>query len=223
MSGRLRIKLCGVRRPEDALLCAEAGADEVGVVLAPRSRRCVSLRQARDIRAALPSRVPLVGVFQDATAAQLIEAVRSASLSAVQLHGALPPAASLSALAVPIYRALHLGRPDPAGPAAPALDAALDSFARLLLDGPGGGGGGERFDWRSVPSLRGGLRLPVFIAGGLDPDNVAAAIAAARPDGVDVASGVEGAGGFKDPARVRAFVAAARAAAGGDEGAVRWT
>ena len=204
----LRIKLCGVRTPEDAVACAEAGADEIGVVLAA-SRRRVSLAQAREIRAALPARVPLVGVFQDATLEDLAEAVRGVPLAAVQLHGALPGGAAPRSLPVPLYRALHVALP---GGGLELSGDGLDGFARVLLDGPHGGSG-QGFDWSQVPAARPRLGLPIFVAGGLSPANVGAAIRAARPDGVDVASGIEGPDGFKDPARVRAFVAAARAAA----------
>jgi phosphoribosylanthranilate isomerase len=204
----LRIKLCGLRRPEDAVACAEAGADEIGVVLAARSRRRVSLAQAREIRTALPARVPLVGVFQDATLEELAEAVRAVPLGAVQLHGALPGGAVPRSLPVPLYRALHVALP---GRLELPSDG-LEGFARVLLDGPHGGSG-QGFDWSQVPAARPRLGLPIFLAGGLSPANVAEAIRAARPDGVDVASGIEGPDGFKDPVRVRAFVAAAREAA----------
>lgn len=209
-----RIKLCGVRTESCALACAEAGADEVGVVFAPGSPRRVTPEQARRIRAALPPQVPLVGVFQDAALAQLAEAIRAAGLSAVQLHGALPAAAELASLQVPVYRALH-------GLAFEPLEAP-GRFARVLLDGPRGGGRGERLDWSAVPAARAWTRAPLFLAGGLDPDNVAAAIAQARPDGVDVASGIEGPDGLKDPIRARTFVAAARAAFASATGASRW-
>ena len=195
-----RIKLCGVRTPEDAVLCAEAGADEIGVVFAARSRRRVTLEEARAIRAALPPRVPLVGVFLDSTP----EEVQAAAgfLSAVQLHGswfqtALP---TYAALQVTDERALELLEKRP-------------SAARVLLDGPAGGSG-TSFAWSLALRARALHQAPLFIAGGLTPDNVAQAIAEARPDGVDVASGIEGPDGYKDAAKVRAFVQAVRSMTG---------
>ena len=196
----LRIKLCGIRTAQDAILCAAAGADEIGVVFAPRSRRCVTPEMAREIRVALPAHVPLVGVFQDAVLSDAL----AIGLAAVQLHGPLPaPQGSL-----PLYAAVQVdGEPALAGL------ARLQGFRRVLLDGPAGGGGGVSFAWSLVPKARTQFRSEVFVAGGLTPENVGEAIRAARPDGVDVSSGIEGIDGLKDKERVRAFVRAARAAA----------
>jgi len=200
----MRIKLCGVRTARDAGLCAQAGADEVGVVFAPRSRRCVTLKTARQIRAALPLDARLVGVFEDVDLAEALRIAGEIGLSAVQLHGRLPAPAG----ALPLYAALQVE-------GEPALErlAGLRGFRRVLLDGPAGGGGGVSFAWSLARKARERFAGDVFISGGLAPENVAQAILAARPDGVDVASGIEGPDGFKDLGRVRDFVAAARAAA----------
>ena len=135
---RLRIKLCGVRRARDAELCAQAGADEIGVVFAPHSRRCVTVAGAREIRAALPDDVRLVGVFQDAALSEALRVAEEVGLCAVQLHGVLPEPSG----ALPLYAALQVD-----GEAALARVAALRGFRRLLLDGPAGGGGGVAFGW----------------------------------------------------------------------------
>jgi len=87
---RMRVKLCGVRRPEDAVLCAQAGADEVGVIFAPRSKRRLTVEEARRIRAALPAEVPLVGVFQDASLEEALRIAEEVGLAALQFHGKLP-------------------------------------------------------------------------------------------------------------------------------------
>jgi phosphoribosylanthranilate isomerase len=202
----LRIKLCGVRTPRDAELCVDAGADEIGVVFAPRSRRRVTVETARDIRAALPSRVPLVGVFQDAALAEVARVAEEAGLAAVQLHGTLPDVTS--AAAPFFYAAVQVD-----GNAALARIGSLRGFRRVLLDGPAGGGGGVAFAWSLARAARALCAAEIFVSGGLHAGNVADAIRAARPDGVDVASGIEGPDGYKDPGRVRDFVAAARAAA----------
>ena len=203
---RLRIKLCGVRNARDAELCARAGADEIGVVFAPRSRRCVTIATARDIRAALPANLPLVGVFQDVPLEDALRVAADVGLAAVQLHGTLPGPGGRRG--VPLYAAVQVD-----GEAALDRLAALEGFRRVLLDGPAGGGGGASFAWALAHKARTLCSAEVFIGGGLSPGNVAEAIHAARPDGVDVASGIEGPDGFKDPSRVRAFVDAARAAA----------
>jgi len=200
----VRIKLCGVRNARDAVMCAEAGADEIGVVFAPRSRRCVSLQTAREIRSALPQHVPLVGVFEDADLAEAMRIADEVGLAAVQLHGTLPtPAGKL-----PLYAAVRVEGETPL-----ARLPALRGFRRLLLDGPAGGGGGVSFAWSVARNAHGAFDGELFVAGGLTSDNVADAILAARPDGVDVSTGIEGRDGFKDADRVRAFVQAARSAA----------
>jgi phosphoribosylanthranilate isomerase len=196
----VRIKLCGVRTVEDALLCAEAGADEIGVIFAARSKRRVSVEQARAIRAALPKAVPLVGVFLDAPLDEVLAIVREVGLQAAQLHGAWP----LASAPVPLFAALQITGEGSLQPRPGA--------ARVLLDGPAGGSG-KSFAWALAGRARAFFDAPLFVSGGLTADNVAQAIAQARPDGVDVASGIENAEGFKDPARVRAFVRAAREAA----------
>jgi len=193
----MKIKLCGVRTVADALLCAKEGADEIGVVFASRSRRCVTPDEAKAIRDALPSRVPLVGVFLDTELAEVLRVAEQVGLQAAQLHGAWPGASCT----LPLYAALQVLSEDSFQPRPGA--------ARILLDGPDAGSG-RSFAWGLAAKLRANHAGEVFIAGGLTPENVAQAIAEANPSGVDVASGIEGPDGYKDPARVRAFVRAAR-------------
>jgi phosphoribosylanthranilate isomerase len=193
----IRVKLCGVRTVADALMCANEGADEIGVVFAEGSRRRVDLETARRIRDALPAPVPLVGVFRDASLDEVLRTAREVGLQAAQLHGAWPSAAA----GVPLYAALQVTGPEALQPRPGA--------ARVLLDGPAGGSG-RTFAWSLAVQARGLGGGQLFIAGGLTAQNVVQAIAEARPDGVDVAGGIEDAAGFKDPARVKAFVAAVR-------------
>jgi phosphoribosylanthranilate isomerase len=143
----------------------------------------------------------MVGVFLDAPAALLDEALREVELSALQLHGTI--ADRLPEL--PIYLALQVS-----GPESLARIAEVPFAARILLDSPKGGGSGAAFPWELAQAARAYRPRQLFLAGGLTADNVADAIRAARPDGVDVASGIEGGDGFKDAARVRAFVKAVR-------------
>jgi phosphoribosylanthranilate isomerase len=197
MSGR--IKLCGVRTPADAILCAEEGADEIGVIFAERSKRRVTVATAREIRRAVPAQIPIVGVFLDARLDDVLRTVREAGLQAAQLHGLW-----ITGDTFPFYAALQVT----------GADSLQDrpGAARILLDGPAGGSG-KSFAW----SLAGEARrryagTPLYVSGGLHAGNVAEAIREARPDGVDVASGIEDESGFKDRERVRAFVRAAREA-----------
>lgn len=198
----MRVKLCGVRSVSDALLCANEGADEIGVIFAEGSKRRVDVETARKIRAALPERVPLVGVFLDAPLAEVVRVAREVGLAAAQLHGAWPEDSS-TAGEFPLYAALQVTGAD-------SLQK-RPGATRLLLDGPAGGSG-KSFAWSLAAEARALQQGELFISGGLTSDNVAQAIAIARPDGVDVASGIEAPDGFKDPARVRAFVRAVRGA-----------
>src|SRR5438552_9416770 len=192
-----RIKLCGVRTVADALLCAEEGADEIGVIFAEGSKRRVTLAEAKAIRSALPKKVPLVGVFRDAPLAEVLRIVREVGLQAAQLHGAWPGGAG----DILLYAALQV-----------TGEASLEprsGAARILLDGPAGGSG-KSFAWSLARKARAMFSAPIYIAGGLTPDNVRLAISRAAPSGVDVASGIEGPNGYKDPQLVRAFVRAVR-------------
>jgi phosphoribosylanthranilate isomerase len=209
MSRRLFVKVCGLTTPEDAACAADAGADAIGLVFWPKSPRAVDLDAARRIAAAVPPAVVRVGVFVDAPADAIAQAVDAVGLDLVQLHGAEPPAI-LDVLPRRAWKALRVG----AGFAAAEL-APWSRAAGVLLDArvegmPGGSG--RSFDWAVAASLRERVGFLV-LAGGLDAENVGRAVVTVRPDGVDVSTGVESAPGRKDPARVRAFVQAARAAA----------
>jgi phosphoribosylanthranilate isomerase len=204
---RLLVKVCGVTTPGDGVLAAEAGADAVGLNFYPGSKRVVSVAQARRIAAALPPFVWKVGVFVNAPLAEVRRVAKAVGLDAVQLHGDEAPA-FVEALGLTTVKALHVG----ARPVA-ALARAYAGADVLLLDAAqaGFGGGGVAFDWALAIGLA--RRRPVLLAGGLHPGNVAEAVRAVRPFGVDVASGVEKRPGVKDRARLAAFVHAARAAA----------
>ncbi|HMK72312.1 MAG TPA: phosphoribosylanthranilate isomerase, partial [Myxococcaceae bacterium] len=149
-----------------------------------------------------------VGVFVRADPDTVRAAVEGAQLGAVQLHGDEDPA-DYQAVGAPLWQVVRVAGPESFS------RSPSPSSAAVLLDahGPGRGGTGRTFDWELVARAR-AWRFPLWLAGGLTPDNVAEAVRRARPDGVDVASGVESAPGVKDPARVAAFVAAVRAAEG---------
>ena len=200
----MRIKICGIASERDAHAAVAAGADALGFVFFPNSPRAVTPLQAMAIARSLPPFVVRVGVFVNVLPEE-IGAIRSAvGLSAVQLHGDEPPAA---AHAVP-------------GPAIKAFRGTVSSrqvfeyrTAGYLLDGDAGdrfGGAGLPADEAAAAALAGDPRF--ILAGGLNPDNVAAAIRRFRPAAVDVSTGVETAPGRKCPEKMRAFVAAARAA-----------
>jgi phosphoribosylanthranilate isomerase len=205
---RTRVKICGITRPEDARAAVAAGADALGVVLAP-SKRQVSLDHAERVFAGVPPLVARVGVFVDAGAAFVAEAVRRLGLTAVQFHGDETPE-QCAAAPVPVIKALRVGKDfDPAAVTRYSRAAAL-----VLLDtgaADARGGTGVAFDWEAV-SGRLDDRVPLVVAGGLAPGNVGWAVRLFRPFAVDVSSGVESAPGVKDPELVASFCAAVRAA-----------
>jgi phosphoribosylanthranilate isomerase len=199
---RTRLKICGITSLEDARTCLEAGVDALGFNFWPRSKRHVSPERARRIAAALPPGVLRVGVFVGASPEEVARTVRAVHLGAVQLHGDEDPVL-YAGVGAPLWQVLRVADRLPGPPSPAAAEVLLDTKVE------GFGGAGRRFDWTLTRAAR-SWPLPVWLAGGLDPDNVAEAIRLAGPSGVDVASGVESAPGIKDPARVRAFVAAVR-------------
>ncbi len=214
-----RIKICGITSEADARAAADAGADAVGLNFFRKSRRFLEPVAARQIAAVVPAEVVRVGVFVNSTADEIVKTVDAVGLDYVQLHGDEPPMllAKLSS-GVKIVRAFRCGS-DGLSPLARYLDECR-TLGRVpdaaLIDADAGadyGGSGQPADWTRIAQDRAQLGdVPLILAGGLTPENVAAAIAAVRPDGVDVASGVEIQPGQKDATLVRRFVAAARAA-----------
>ncbi|HEX7119028.1 MAG TPA: tryptophan synthase subunit beta [Longimicrobiales bacterium] len=211
----VRVKICGVCRPRDAAFAAECGADYIGVILAPGYGRSRTLDEAAEIFAAA-SGVRRVGVFVDPAPAAVAEAVERLALDVVQLHGDEAPG-SIPGLRtgreLRVWKAVRPRGRDEFLAAVAAYGPVADA---LLLDGwsrGAAGGTGTRFPWDAVAAVR--ERVPaglaLVVAGGLDATNVGAAVARLSPDIVDVSSGVERRRGEKDPARVRAFIAAARA------------
>lgn len=202
----VRVKICGVTSVADARAAVAAGADMIGLNFYTGSKRCISLERAREIVAALPSRVWKVGLFVNATREEIDRMHAALRFDAIQLHGDEAPEMT-QGFAVPVIRTLKLRG---AGDAQRALSRFRADY--YLCEGDAGaayGGAGATFDWdlaREVPRDR------LVVAGGLTPENVAAAVRALRPFAVDVASGVESAPGIKDPARMAALVAHAKAA-----------
>ncbi|MBN8233529.1 phosphoribosylanthranilate isomerase [Corallococcus macrosporus] len=202
------VKVCGVTRVEDAKGVWAAGADAMGLNFHPASPRFVDLATAATLGRTRPPLAAMVGVFVNATPEDIRVRVRECGLTAVQLHGDEPPEAC-SGYGVPVIKALRVRGPDDVAKARTYVG--VGDVAGLLLDGaaPGYGGGGVTFDWSLVKELA-DCGLPVLVAGGLKPSNVAEAVRATRPYGVDVASGVESAPGIKDLDAVRAFVRTVR-------------
>ena len=205
---RTRVKICGITRAADARAAAEAGADAIGLVFYPPSPRYLSTERAVEIRDALPPFVQTVALFVNADAAQVSQVLGRVRPAMLQFHGDETPE-FCAQFGVPFVKACRI-RPgtDPLSylqryPRATAW--LVDSFV------PEYGGVGEAFDWSLVPRE---LSRPLILSGGLHAGNVAAAIRAVHPWGVDVSTGVESAKGVKDAARMAAFVAEVRDADG---------
>ena len=202
---RTRIKICGITRIEDGLDAASAGADAIGFVFYAKSPRYVAPAQARVIADRLPPFVTSVGLFVDATPAEVRDVIRVARLDCLQFHGDESPDYCAS-FSIPFMKAARVR------PGQDLLQYSIDfrDAQALLLDAyvegvPGGTG--QRFDWRLIPQS---LSLPIVLSGGLDADNVSDAIAQVRPWAVDVSSGVEASKGIKDAKKIEQFIRGVR-------------
>lgn len=206
MSQRTRIKICGLTREADVDAAVEAGADAIGFVFYPKSPRAVGIERAAELARRLPPFVTPVGLFVNATLAEMAEAAAAIPQLVLQFHGDESPD-DCRAAARPYLRAARMV------PGLNLLDFASsypDAMA-LLLDAhvEGYGGGGKVFDWSLIPR---NVPLPVVLSGGLHAGNVTEGILRVRPFAVDVSSGVEAAKGIKDAQAIRRFCEAVREA-----------
>jgi phosphoribosylanthranilate isomerase len=193
------VKICGITREADAAVAVTAGASALGLILWPGSPRHVAWPRARMIIGTLPPFVTSVGVFVDPTTDDIARAA-GVGIRLAQVHGRLPAASPL-----PVLRAVHLGHNED------GLDTEVGPLDAILLDAQDPvlhGGTGRTVDFSRAAAVA--ARRRVVLAGGLTPENVAAAITTVRPYAVDVASGVEAEPGIKDHARLRAFIKAVK-------------
>ena len=212
----LRIKICGVTRPEDAAHAVACGAEAIGINFFPGSSRFVPLSVAREIVGAVEDRAEIVAVFVNEAPGTIVTLCGQLGIRRVQLHGDEPPG---DASRIPLWRmkAVHADRN-------PDLPALLAYPCEAFLFDAGGkgayGGTGRELAWGELakrfpgvvgPAAANGGRKPWLLAGGLTPSNVERAIVEAHPVGVDVASGVESSPGKKDPDKVKAFIERAKA------------
>ena len=202
----VRVKICGITRVGDATQVLAAGADAIGLVFYPPSPRCVDIERAQEIALEVGPFVNVVGLFVDAEPSHIESVLQRVPLTTLQFHGDESEAQCLR-YGRPYLKALRMK---------PGMDVrdALRSYpsaSGILLDAyrkgvPGGTG--ETFDWQRVPRDQ---KQHLVLAGGLTPENVAAAIAATGVYGVDVSGGVESAPGIKDAARIASFIQRAKA------------
>jgi len=203
---RVRVKVCGITRPQDAALAADLGADALGFNFVEESPRRIEPGRARRIIAALPPFVTPVAVVANPAAADLARWIDESGVRLVQFHGEEPPSVCASS-PVPWIKAFRVG--DGFDPA--AVEAYASPWCLLDASVAGQRGGtGRVLDWTLAARVRRHRR--VILAGGLSPENLAEALERARPDAVDLNSGVESAPGVKDGARLRAAFEALEAA-----------
>ena len=199
-----RVKLCGITSVADARLCVEHGAWAIGLIFVASSPRKIKLGDAVAIASSVRREVEVAGVFQNATLDHIARTADQVGLSIIQLHGDEGPSFCSEVArktGAKVMKAVRVKwRVDVIG-----LRAFPTDFH--LLDGPGGG---QPFEWSLARELR--SDVPLVVAGGLTPENVAEAIVATKPFAVDVAGGIEASPGVKDPEKVAAFVRAAEGA-----------
>jgi len=203
VSGRIRIKICGITHPDDAEAAVTAGADLIGLNFVPGSPRCLDLSTAAEIAERVAGRVDRVAVFRDAAPEEIERVLRRVELERIQFHGS-ETEEEVEEVDLPVIKAIR---------GADVAAAAEYPGTILLLDHPTeGGGSGTPWNWSDASGLI-EMGVDAILAGGLDPENVAAALASLGdllPWGVDVATGVEGEGCRKDPEKMARFVGAVR-------------
>jgi phosphoribosylanthranilate isomerase len=199
------VKICGITRVQDALGCAELGADAIGCVFYPKSPRHLTKDRARDICAAVPDFLKTVGVFVDEAFSTIMHHVEYCRLTTVQLHGREQPelVRRLREENIHVIKALFVG-------GSPTLDDASKyaASAYLVECGRGKHPGGNAMGWNWEAAKSFGKEYPLILAGGLDPENVVTAVHMSAPCAVDVSSGVESGPGRKDFDKVAAFMKA---------------
>jgi phosphoribosylanthranilate isomerase len=211
MTARVRTKICGITRQEDAQAAVRAGADAIGLVFYAPSPRAVTPAQAAQAIAGLSPFVTVVGLFVNATREDVLSTLAAVPLDLLQFHGDETPA-YCGQFARPFLKALQVAPQTQPGDLInyAAAYAAVPGARGILLDAHVEGlrgGTGRTFNWGVIPS---GLALPVVLSGGLSPDNVAEAVRRVRPAALDVSSGVERAPGIKDHAKIEAFITQSR-------------
>lgn len=197
------IKICGLTREEEAVACAEAGADAIGLVFYPPSPRHLSLQQARSISLALPDATARVGVFVNSDIPEILKTIDECRLTMVQLHGRESPddVRKIQSIGIPVIKALFIHK-------APFISEAANYADTVFLvecgKGRLPGGNALTWNWSEVRSF--GRNYPLILAGGLGPDTIGRAVSEALPDAIDVSSGVESVPGRKDIRKVRDLI-----------------
>lgn len=198
---RTRVKYCGITRAQDAQVAAELGVDAIGLVFYPPSPRAVSVEQARDVIAAVPAFVTIVGLFVNPEVEEVERILTELPIDLLQFHGD-ETAGQCECYEWPYIKAVRMQE----GIDLPGIAQQHGKARGLLLDSYQAGvagGTGQTFDWARVPQ---DSDCPIILAGGLTADNVALAIEQVQPFAVDVSGGIESAKGVKDAEKMKAFM-----------------
>ena len=197
---RTRIKICGIKHRDDALKAVECGADAIGLIFVEKSPRYASLTDARVIAESMPPFVTIVGLFMDASEETVREALKAVPLTLLQFHGDEKPE-FCDQFDVPYIKVLKMRE----NVNVVAFAQEYPNAAGILLDtySKAGGGSGQTFDWNLIPE---DMPLPLILAGGLNPDNVASAVETVKPYAVDVSSGIESEPAIKDHKKIEQFI-----------------
>lgn len=198
---RVRVKICGITRVEDALSAVEQGADAIGLVFYDQSPRNVSIKQAVEIANHIPAFVSVVGLFVNAEPSFINEVISNAKIDLLQFHGDETPEECAS-YSLPFIKAIRVKSNTNLVQYAKEYSAAKALLLDAYTEGVAGGTG-RVFDWSLIPKQ---LAKPIILAGGLKADNVAEAIQQVMPYAVDVSGGVEISKGVKDAAKIAAFM-----------------
>ena len=203
----VKVKICGNTNLADAQAAVAAGADMLGFIFAEASPRRVTIEAAADITRQLPGHIVKVGVFVNASEEFVTRAIAACGLNMVQFHGDEPPefCTQFGAMSVKAFRVRDQQSLDA------LLDYPTDAWLLDAYDADKAGGTGKTFNWELAVAAQ-KFGKPIFLAGGLTPENVADAVQRVRPFAVDVSSGVEASPGKKDHAKVQAFIRAAKGA-----------
>lgn len=203
----VRVKICGITSPAQAIMAQDAGADALGLVIYPKSSRYVDIQQATEIRAVIGPQTTAVVLLVNADEATVGRVIAEVKPDLIQFHGD-ETQAFCQQFGFPFIRAIRMRE----GLDIDAQVSAYKAEGGFLFDAWSEdqyGGTGHQFDWSRLPSSR---DYPLILAGGLTPDNVASAVTTVRPEMVDVSGGVESSPGIKDPGQVSAFIRNAKQA-----------
>jgi phosphoribosylanthranilate isomerase len=205
----IKVKICGLTNLEDALTATEAGADVLGFILYPKSKRFIKVKDVRKITSELPPFVIKAGVFVNEDPRNVLEILSYAYLDLAQLHGDETPEECEYIGAnrvIKVFRLKEIGEVEKIEPYIGKIRAILlDTYSKDSY-----GGTGKTFNWEIAKAVKERFDIPVILSGGLNPENVAEAIKEVNPYAVDVSSGVETEPGKKDHKKVKAFVKVAK-------------